>query len=86
MVTSTREGNLYAWRTLGHADQKLQWQSIHHDPQNTSNFGTPIPTQAGPPDEVYAGCGGCTCDTTPGAAVAGALGALSLVVARRRRR
>ena len=84
VVASTREGHLYAWHTKGHADQDIQWQSIHHDPQNTGNYETPIPTQAGPPDEVLAGCGGCSCDSGEGAAAAGV--ALVGMMVRRRRR
>jgi hypothetical protein len=48
VVVSTREGKLFAWHTTGHADQAIGWQSIHHDPQNTGNFHTPLATQRGP--------------------------------------
>lgn len=51
VVVSTREGKLFAWHTKGRADQKIGWQSIHHDPQNTGNFETPLASQRGP-DEV----------------------------------
>ncbi len=52
VVVSTREGKLFAWHTEGHADQAIGWASIHHDPQNSGNFHTPLATQAGPPDRV----------------------------------
>ena len=83
VVASTREGNLFAWHTQGHADQKLEWQSIHHDPQNTSNYGTPIPTQAGPPaaDE----CKECCCENVQAASGLAALGGLAALIGRRRR-
>ena len=63
VVVSTREGGLFAWKTAGRADQELQWASMHHDTHNTSNWQTPLPTQAGP-DEVapageLQGCTGC---------------------------
>ncbi len=49
VVVSTREGLVYAWKTAGAADQAVQWASIHHDAQNTGNYETPLPAQAGPP-------------------------------------
>ena len=52
VVVSTREGNLFAWHTKGRADQAIGWASIHHDPQNTGNYETPLPVQAGPADVV----------------------------------
>lgn len=61
VVVSTREGRLFAWRTKGHADQDVGWGSIHHDPQNTGNAGTPLAKQAGPPAIVEDDPGGC-CD------------------------
>lgn len=58
VVVSTREGMVYAWRTAGPADQAVQWASIHHDPQNTGNYETPLEAQAGPP-ETTEPPGGC---------------------------
>ena len=51
VVISTREGWLFAWGTEGRADQKIEWASLFHDAQNTGNYHTPLPTQAGPVDE-----------------------------------
>jgi hypothetical protein len=84
VVASTREGQLFAWHTRGHADQKPQWQSIHHDPQNTHNYATPIPRQVGPPaDDTCAD--GCCCQHADAAGMAAALGGLSAFLVRRRR-
>lgn len=68
VVVATREGWLWAWHTQGHADQHLQWASMHHDPQNTRNYETPIPTQAGPLEEAEDGCG-CGRDDDKGEAL-----------------
>ena len=84
VVASTREGNLFAWSTQGHADQAVQWQSIHHDAQNTHNYETPVAPQAGPPPDGTCQ-GDCCCQHTDAAALAGALGGLAVVVRRRRR-
>lgn len=59
VVASTREGNVFAWRTEGRADQAVQWASIHHDPQNTGNYATALAPQAGPPDVEGDDPGGC---------------------------
>ena len=48
VVVSTREGWLHAWSTNGHADQQIEWASVHHDPGNTGDHSLPIPTQRGP--------------------------------------
>ena len=84
VVASTREGQLFAWHTTGHADQPSQWQSIHHDPQNTHNYETPIPAQVGPPpgdDE----CKECCCSHADPVGVATVLGGLGILLMRRRR-
>jgi uncharacterized protein (TIGR03382 family) len=85
VVVSTREGYLFAWRTNGRADQQVQWQSLHHDPQNTGNYETPLVTQAGPPPEspTKPKEKGCGCGSTGGAAPWGFLALLGLI--RRRR-
>ncbi|MCP4921001.1 MAG: S8 family serine peptidase [Proteobacteria bacterium] len=59
VVISTREGWLFAWTTQGHADQQVQWASIHHDPANTGNYETPLMPQIGPDLDVCADRGCC---------------------------
>jgi len=49
VVVSTREGFVFAWSTDGSADQDVQWASQFHDAQNTGNYHTTLPVQAGPP-------------------------------------
>lgn len=66
VVVTTREGWLFAWSTDGHADSRVEWQSIHHDPQNTGSYETPLATQAGPPAEDGGGKTGCGCSTGRG--------------------
>jgi hypothetical protein len=83
VVVSTREGNLFAWSTKGRADQAIGWAGIHHDPQNTGNFETPLATQAGPPDLVEEPPGGC-CDKNGSKANAFWLAPLALFWRRRR--
>jgi MYXO-CTERM domain-containing protein len=85
VVATTREGYLFAWRTQGRADQDVQWASIHHDAQNTGNYHSPLPLQAGPPD-VDAGPEdkGCGCTATGGGPLPFAL-LLGLVPLVRRR-
>ncbi len=83
VVVSTREGRIFAWHTKGHADQDVGWAGIHHDPQNTGNFETPLPKQAGPPSspsKVEEGC----CSGGEAAALLW-LAPLGLLARRRRR-
>ena len=81
VVVTTREGYLFAWDTTGRADQPTSWMSMRHDAQNTGNFETPLPVQAGPSAEEAGGC--CSGDGASKAwMVAPALVALSW---RRRR-
>ena len=47
----TREGTLFAWNTTGPADGNIQWSSLAHDPQNTGNYHTSLPSQQGPDDD-----------------------------------
>ena len=49
VVVSTREGWLHAWTTAGHADQTIEWASLHHDKGNTGDHSLVIPAQVGPP-------------------------------------
>ena len=82
VVVTTREGRIFAWHTRGPADQDIGWAGIHHDPQNTGNFETPLEKQAGPP-AVVEGPGGC-CEGGEKAALLW-LAPLGLLARRRRR-
>jgi hypothetical protein len=57
VLVTTREGVLHGWTTAGHADQAVQWGSLHHDPANTGNYETALVSQVGPPEEAASGCG-----------------------------
>jgi hypothetical protein len=62
VVVATREGWLHAWSTKGHADQQIEWASVHHDPGNTGDHSYPIPRQRGPvSEETDEGSKGCGC-------------------------
>lgn len=56
VLVTTREGYLFAWNTRGRADRASSWMSFRHDAQNTGNFETPLPVQAGPSVEAATGC------------------------------
>jgi hypothetical protein len=84
VVVSTREGNVFAWRTRGPADGEIGWASIHHDPQNSGNYSTPLVAQAGPPRTPDDPEGGC-CDGGERAALLW-LAPLGLLARRRRSR
>ncbi|MEO8801310.1 MAG: FG-GAP-like repeat-containing protein [Polyangiaceae bacterium] len=38
VVVPTRDGYLYAWKTKGTDDGVVQWESFHHDNQNTGDY------------------------------------------------
>jgi hypothetical protein len=40
MVTTTREGYVFAWKTGGSAAANTQWWRMQHDEWNTGNYGT----------------------------------------------
>jgi MYXO-CTERM domain-containing protein len=85
VVVSTREGWLHGWSTSGHADQTIEWASLHHDAANTGDHSVVIPAQAGPvlpDDKEPEGCG-CTAGPRSGGAW-WALALFGLVLRRRR--
>jgi hypothetical protein len=43
IVTVTREGYVFAWKTAGKATNNNQWWRWQHDERNTGNYGTVIP-------------------------------------------
>ncbi|NCG18974.1 MAG: S8 family serine peptidase [Rhodobacterales bacterium] len=59
VVITTREGEVLAWHTDGAADQDLQWPMSRHDPQNTGNLHTPLPTLMGPNPTATQYASGC---------------------------
>jgi hypothetical protein len=75
VVETTREGYMYAWHTKGTTSGVVQWESFHHDNQNTGSFAHTLDQgvykrASGPPDCTPPGsipptmydAGGCTCD------------------------
>jgi hypothetical protein len=42
VVTVTRDGWLFAWRTEAPANGVVAWESFRHDNRNTGNLGTPL--------------------------------------------
>lgn len=42
VVVGTRDGWLFAWKTDGDAQGVVQWESWHHDNQNTGNYATKL--------------------------------------------
>jgi hypothetical protein len=59
VVVATREGQLWAWRTTGRVDGRVDWASFHHDDWNTGNIETPIGFgRAASPDGGCCGVGG----------------------------
>jgi len=86
VVVSTREGWLHAWSTAGHADQTIEWASLHHDKGNTGDHSLVIPAQAGPPDSGDGTEGkGCGCAAATGTSGMAWLGLIPLAWVMRRR-
>lgn len=86
VVVSTREGWLHGWSTRGHANQNIEWASIHHDAANTGDYSVSLPTQAGPvirEDKVADGCG-CASGSVRGADVWWVFALGGLLMRRRR--
>ncbi|MFH2006198.1 MAG: S8 family serine peptidase [bacterium] len=42
VIASTRNGYLFAWRTSGSVDGRIDWESFKHDNRNTGNYDTPL--------------------------------------------
>jgi hypothetical protein len=42
VVVPTRDGNLYAWKTQAPDTGVVQWESFHHDNQNTGDYRTKL--------------------------------------------
>jgi MYXO-CTERM domain-containing protein len=42
VITGTRNGWLFAWRTNGSAEGRIEWESYKHDNRNTGNYHTPL--------------------------------------------
>jgi uncharacterized protein (TIGR03382 family) len=99
VVSNTREGWLWAWKTQGHVggapDAKtpaIQWESFHHDDQNTANTGDKFAQlkdypRLVPPSDATCDAG-CCCDATStnGTSLAALAALVTLSLARRRRR
>ncbi len=81
VVTATRNGFLYIWRTQSSDKGVINWESFHHDNRNTGNFATVLDQGvvkraaqvldctlpvAQNPDDLKAG-GGCDCNSAAGA-------------------
>jgi hypothetical protein len=41
-VVTSRDGWMFAWHTEGKTDGVIQWDSFHHDSQNTGNYATKL--------------------------------------------
>jgi MYXO-CTERM domain-containing protein len=78
VVVGTREGYLYAWHTPAEDTGVVQWESSHHDNQNTGNFALPLgqgvalrqkpPLDCSAPPTFsprFEPGGGCDCSTSP---------------------
>ena len=83
-MATTREGKVFAWKTKGHADQKIEWTSLHHDAQNTGNYEMPLPVQNGPERIEGPKEGGCCSEN--GSSDAAWLLLLMMIFSLRRRR
>ncbi len=91
VATNTREGWLYVWHGKGLASQKIEWESFHHDAQNTGNYSTPLPVRHGPTSTTTTSPpasrkGGCGCGSPGADGSLALLSALVLLTTRRRAR
>jgi MYXO-CTERM domain-containing protein len=82
VVVLTRDGWLWAWHGGGPANSKVEWDSFHHDAQNTGNYNIPLEKRPGPTAAPAAKSG---CSSAGGAdGWFGLLAALALFGTRRR--
>ena len=51
VVFASREGNLFAFRTVGSAAFSGEWLMTGHDAQRTGNYHHPVPLQSGPQED-----------------------------------
>ncbi|MBS2029363.1 MAG: VCBS repeat-containing protein [Deltaproteobacteria bacterium] len=90
VVTFSRNGYLWAWKTKGPANGKINWESYHHDLQNTGDYATPLVQRKGPTESPDAGSGGDTKKKGCGCGAGGAellpFAIVSLLGLARRRR
>jgi len=65
VVVTTREGWLFAWKTVGPADH-IEWEGNHHDAHATGNYQHPLRARPGPSTEGGGGgkTQGCGCSST----------------------
>lgn len=99
VITTTREGYLFAWKTKGSPTGVIQWESFHHDNQNTGSYAHKldqgilkhapgVPDCAPPAPPPTYDVSGCTCDVTGKSAsqsglILAVIG-LALAISRRR--
>ncbi len=89
VVVTTREGYMYAWHTKGSSNGVVQWESFHHDNQNTGSMKHTLDQgvyklASGPPDCTPPSTmnppgldgGGCTCDLARSSRMPGGANAL----------
>jgi hypothetical protein len=97
VTSATRNGYLFVWHTKGKESGVIQWESFHHDNQNTGDYSRPLdqgklkaapttltcPDPTAPPPNPMVELGGCTCnEVAPNASSqASRLGAFALLLA-----
>jgi hypothetical protein len=102
IVTGTRTGYLYAWHTKGRDDGVIQWDSFHHDNQNTGDYSKKLDQgvlkraakpidcrRPGAPETERFEVGGCSTSRGTDLSLAGAAGivlAFAAMARARRRR